>query len=75
MFFIDYFDTKLIKKILFSFTFLVSVYFLWMDTNKSDGHKLLLNILSMDSVSNVMQCRVRNPPENRANVLKVITDP
>ena len=46
-----------------------------MDTNKAFDQNLLDNILSVNLLSNVVQSIVRNPPENRAKIINVITDP
>jgi len=45
-----------------------------MDTNKAIDQNLLDNILSVNLVRNAMQGKVRNSPENRAKMIKVITD-
>ena len=71
---IDFLDTKLILQTLLIFTFLVSISVLWIDGNKAIDQKLLDNILSVNLVSNAMQGKVRNSPENRAKMIKVITD-
>ena len=71
---IDFIDTKLILQTLLLFAFLVSISDLWIDTNKAIDQNLLDNILSVNSVSNAMQGKVRNSPKNRAKMINVITD-
>ena len=71
---IDLIDTKFILQTIPLFTFLVSISVMWLDTNKAIDQNLLDNILSVNLLSNAMQGKVRNSPENRAKMIKVIND-